>query len=261
MTCAGSVATNRTAAATSSGLRILARCSSAVTFSVSLLSSSGTAYTFSHIFSIPANQWTLCQLSSIPIWPAAATWPTTPGSQGYALFIGLAAGSTYTSPSNDSWITGGYTAGLGTSNFLNLPVNTVFSVAYISHVPGPDALILDKPFTQNLDECERYYCKSYNYGDKGGTPAGNVCAMTSQGNTDVGGWIPWAKRMAKTPTQIIIWNHATGSANSIQTRGGTNIAVTGINNIGETGFAAMILASAPGVNIPCYFHYTADTGW
>jgi microcystin-dependent protein len=247
-------------------LQVLVRSSVAgLKFSVCLNSNGGSPnYFLSNLATIPsANTWTLLQFPNIPVWTPSFSWSTAPGVAPYTIQIVLAAGSSLIPSSNGVWVASAGIGAVGMSNFAASPVNSTFDIAFVQHEPGPVcSTLIDKPFTQNLDECLRYYCKSYAYGTKPGTVDGtSVMAIISQGNLDIGGWMSFPKRMAKTPTQVIIWNHATGTANSVQTRAGANITMTGLNNLGETGCSGFNLASAPAANTPCYFHYTADSGW
>jgi hypothetical protein len=210
-----------------------------------------------------ANTWTLIPLPNLSVFPAG-NFSVTPGQLGYMLSITLACGSTFTAPAADSWQNGNFVAAPGMSNFAASPVNATFQIAFVQHEPGPlCTTLIDKPFSQNHDECLRYFSKTYDYGVKPGTVTGApVCSIASQGNADIAGWIPFVKRIAKSPAGGIgIYNHSTGAIQSIQTRAATNIAVNSINNLGESGFGGLTLASAPAANMPCYFHYVADTGW
>ena len=45
-----------------------------------------------------------------------------------------------------------------------MPVNSAFDIAFVQHEPGSVcSTFMDKPFTQNQDECLRYYHKTYDY--------------------------------------------------------------------------------------------------
>jgi len=126
------------------------------------------------MYNSTANVWTLIQLPNLPVWTPAGPWPLTPGSAGYHLTFGLAGGATWTSPANDTWQSGNFPCAVGQSNFAASPVNSYIDFAFVQHEPGPVcSTLMDKPFTQNYDECLRYYAKSYPYTTIAGTASIN----------------------------------------------------------------------------------------
>jgi hypothetical protein len=111
-----------------------------------------------------AGAWTLITLPNLPTVAAGGNWNFSTGAIGYELDITLAAGSTLTSPANDVWQNGNFIGALGQDNFCAKAVNSVFYVAFIQHEPGLlCTTLIDKPFSQNYEECLRYYAKSYDY--------------------------------------------------------------------------------------------------
>jgi hypothetical protein len=110
-----------------------------------------------------ANTWTLITLPNLPTWTGSATFPTTPGSNGYLLYITLAAGATLTA-APDTWVAGNKTGATGMDNFASKATSSTFDVAFVQHEPGSTcSSLIDKPFTVNYDECLRFYCKSFPY--------------------------------------------------------------------------------------------------
>jgi hypothetical protein len=210
-----------------------------------------------------SNVWTLIPLSNLPLWDAGATWNVQPGNQGYILSIALAAGTTFTAPAADTWQAGNFVAPPGMSNFAASAVNSTFDIAFCQHEPGAQATtLIDKPFSQNYDECLRYYAKSYDYGVKGptNTAVGVVSAMTGSNGLYALGTIPFPKTMAKTPTLTVY--AVDGTANAVlQLGAGGNASVSTILGEGAKGFYGVGFPSAVTVNTPCQMHYTADTGW
>jgi hypothetical protein len=207
------------------------------------------------------NTWTLIQLPNIPVWPSG-NFSLTPGIAGYELGIVLAAGANQTAPAADTWQTGSYLGAPGMSNWAASPVNSSFSIGMVQDEPGPVcSTLMDKPFTQNLDECLRYYQKSYDYGIVAGTVSSNGAKQyVSPTGAFAFGTTSFSKLMAKTPT-VILYNPTTGAANSVRDGAGTDHASATVNNLGQTGFNQVNFTTATTSLVGVQFHYTADTGW
>jgi hypothetical protein len=210
-----------------------------------------------------ANTWTLIQLANLPLWPSAGSFNSLSSVLGYVLSIVLASGSTYTSPANDAWQNANFYGALGQSNFANNPVNSTFDLAFVQHEPGPVcSTLMDKPFTQNYDECLRYFQKSYAYATAlGAVTTSNspqiVCLPSGHPYT----WLPFNKPMAKTPT-ISGWSPATGTFNNVRNLSGSvDLAIGGAMNVGDSGFGGFTVTGMPASNWICGLHYQADTGW
>jgi hypothetical protein len=208
---------------------------------------------------LTANQWTLVQFPNLPTFPSG--WPYTPGNAAYYLAVTLACGSTWTSPANDTWQSAQYFAPNGQSNFAASAVNSTFDLAFIQHQPGPYCeTLIDKPFTQNLDECLRYYFKTWAYGTAVGTAtqAGANATFRAYGAGGANGYGAFAKRMAKVPTVNIYGTNGTLNNVADNITGGA-VAVTGSAVIGDQSFL-QITASALTQGNTYVAHYTADTG-
>ena len=210
-----------------------------------------------------ANTWTLIQLPNLPLWSSAAYWPIGNGAVGYELSITLASGPTFMSPANDTWQTGNLLGAVGQSNFAANPVNSTFELAFVQHEPGSVCTtLMDKPFSQNLDECLRYYQKTYSYGDApGAIITSGIRGFIAPGiQNQAYGTASFHKTMAKVPT-INFWNHSTGVINTVMDQGGTNHTGAGVLGAGDAGFYGLVF-SGPVANAQAVFaHYTADTGW
>ena len=247
-------------------ISLLVRSSVAnLTFGLSLRDSNST-HSLTKICTLgAANTTTLITLPNLPVWTPSGSFSVTSGAIGYILSIILAAGSTYMSPANDTWQNGNFMGATGQSNFLANPVNSTVDIFFVQHEPGPVcSTLMDKPFSQNLDECLRYYCKSYNYGIKQGTASnapGAVQGMTVPSQHPYF-YAPFPKRMAKLPT-VNGWSPLTGTVNAVTNwTASVDWGVSGPSSVGESGFSGFTLAStppAPSSNMQ--YHYTADTGW
>jgi len=210
-----------------------------------------------------ANTWTLITLPNLPIFPSAGNFSTAPGQLGYYLTIALAVGSTNTSPANNTWQNGNFIGAVGQSNFAASPVNSTFDIVFVQHEPSAQCSTpIDCPFTQNYDQCLRYFYKTFDYDVAIGTASANSPLSLSQiSTTEVSGPVRFPKAMAKIPT-CTAYNGSTGAANSIRL-GGANYAVSSFDNVGKGGFFGIITAAMPAVALGAFgwCHYTADTGW
>lgn len=232
-------------------------------FSCGLRSNDATA-SLVKLCTIPsASTWTLIQLPNIPK-PSSGSFPITPGNRAYTLTITLAGGSSSIAPAADTWQTGNFTAASGMSNLFATSGATFF-IAFVQHEPGAQCTtLMDKPFTQNYDECLRYYCKSYDYDIKPGTAsnsAGMIGLSVSQQNAALMLGSPsFPKPMAKLPTM----NYAAfdGTPNALNLVGtGTNIGISNTQGAGKRGFLGVQATAAQTVGQVWSTHYTADTGW
>ena len=231
------------------------------------LRDAGTAYSLPNLCTIPsANTWTLISLPNLPIWSPSGTFNIVPVQVGYYIDICLASGSTNTAPSNGAWIAGNYVAANGQSNFCASPVNSLFMIGFIQHEPGPVCTqLMDLPFSGsngNLESCQRYFQKSYDYGTKPGTVTSNgvMAPVVLSAATTGFGPISYKRTMAKDPT-ITIYSWSTGAAGSLTDSNGTVHASAVASNIGDAGFSGVTFATATSGACAAYIHYTADTGW
>jgi hypothetical protein len=236
-----------------------------LSFSLALYAPTITTASLVKLCTIPtASTWTLIQLPNIPVWSAAGNWSILPTVQGYNLEICLAAGATMIAPAADVWQNAFYTGAPGMSNFCGQAVNSTFWAAFIQHEPGPCTTLQDLPFQQNLDDCLRYYTKSYHYNTIAGTAssgAGSAIFPAFAGNQPYC-WQPFKKVMAKIPT-VTSYSPTTGAINTMRdvTPGNVDRAVTAAVNVGDTGFSGFNITGANAANWIAQFNWTADTGW
>ena len=206
--------------------------------------------------------WQLIQLPNLPLWPAG-NFVNTPGVGGYQICVTLAAGSSNMAAANDIWQSGNFIGALGQSNYAASPVNSTFDIAFVQHEPGPlCTTLIDKPFSQNLDECLRYYTKSYDLSTLPGTVTNNGMLSFMSLTTQASGLGPvgFKKPMANVPT-VTIYNHATGAAASVQDGAGVNHTGAAGSFPGNMGWGRLTFTTAVTANTVVYAHYTADTGW
>jgi hypothetical protein len=245
-------------------ISVLVRSSVAnLNFGIALRDAATTTKSLLKLATIPvANTWTLLTFPNLPVFPAG-NFVTTPGSMSYYFGICLAAGVTFTAPANDTWQNGNFIAAAGQSNFAASPVNSTFDIAFVQHEPGSVcSTLMDKPFVQNLDECLRYYQKSYDYPTAVGalTQAGARAMLSVAASSSMAsGPLSFHKPMAKLPT-VTCYNHATGAVNSVRDGTGADHTPTP-NSVGLSGFPTMTLSPVVSAATMVYVQYTADTGW
>src|SRR5215469_1636975 len=250
-------------------LSLLVKCTSTpLKFGVTLVNGTNT-YSLSKLCTLSAavNTWQLISLPNLPIWTSSAAWNITPGNVGYLLRISLACGSTYMTSANDTWVAGNLIGAIGQDNFAALPVNTVFSVAFCQHEPGPVcSTLIDCPFGTNLDGpmgCQRYFQTTYPYGTKPGTVTNNGClGLNATASAGIAGPISFRRTMAKVPT-ITGYSPATGAANNVRdVNSAVDRAISGLFTApGDSGFAGWSLSTQNASATNYIYHYVLDTGW
>lgn len=248
---------------------ILVRSSVAgLQFGWALLDGAATpTQTLTNLCTIPsASTWTLIQLPNLPVWPAGGTFPITPGVAGYLSRIVLAAGSNWTNAANATWQSAYKMGAVGQGNFLNGPINSTLDIAYIGHEPGNICTnpVLDVPFQKSLDECQRYFTKSYPYATKPGTAsisAGSVRFQAFAGMFPNNLYAPFKKTMAKAPT-VTGYSTTSGASNTVRDeQAAADKTISGTQGAEDSGFGGFSISSANAANWYGSFHYIADTGW
>jgi hypothetical protein len=236
---------------------------SGLNFGLSLRDNGGIR-SLAKLCTIPsANVWTLIPLPNLPIWSSGATWGLNPGQLGYYLTICLSAGSSYIAPANDTWQNGVYIGAAGQDSFTAKAVNSTFDLAFVQHEPGAQCTTpMDCPFTQNLDDCLRYYQKSCLYSLSGQTTntSGMVnCTVPASQNPLT--YVPFKKTMAKTPT-IAAWSPTTGTANAVRDNSaGVDRVISGTLAPGDNGYGGHSLSTTNAASTVYQWHFIADTGW
>jgi len=245
-------------------LQLLAFCTNAISFAISLIPS-GAAYSYvSPLLNLPANTWTLFTIPNIPIWTSNATWSTDPGTLGYSLRICLGAGSTYQTSNTGSWISGNYLAPAGVTNLLSLS-GAIFRLGFVQHEPGSVCTtLIDKPFDDNLRQCKRYYGKSNPYASIFPTNAQYQqigCFATS---TTVRAFISYEVEVAKQPTVTLASN--TGVLGQVfvdaaaPTNPGASAGLITTRVAGQISLTAA-LTTPPNSGAAVLGQWQADTGW
>ena len=232
-------------------------------FALSLRDAAATpAYSLCKLCTLAPNVWQLITLPNLPVFPSAGTFNLVPGSLGYQLGICFASGSTYIPPANDTWQSGNFVGAAGMDNLGAKPTGSYLLIGFVQHEPGSLCTqFIDKPFTQNYDECLRYYSKSYPYANTAGTATFNgVSSFFAPAASVANGPAVFPKRMAKYPATVAIYNPQTGTQNACYNAStGAQIAVTNIAYPSEAGFLQLQGTFVTGTQYLA--QWTADTGW
>lgn len=245
-------------------LQVLVRSSVAnLKFAIALSDPSTTTKTLVKLATIPtANTWALLTFPNLPVW-ASGNFSASPGVLGYLLSITLAAGANLISPAADTWQNGSFVGVPGMSNFAASAINSTFDIAFVQHEPGAVcSTLMDKPFTQNYDECLRYYQKTYDYGTKPGTVTQNGArAIGISASSAPRMPISFSKPLANVPT-VLAFSTATGASSNLRDLSNAiDRAVNAYLNVGNSGFSGFGLSSTPSTGYTAEAHYTVDTGW
>ena len=211
-----------------------------------------------------SSAWNLIPLPNLPVWPSGVGgFSLAPGTVGYQLEICLACGSNNVSPANDIWQTGNFLGAVGQDNFAAQPTGKTFAVCLVKHEPGQATTLIDKPWTQNYQECLRYYAKSQAYTAK--FPDGSM--DENIGNLQGGSTIVLCSRafpvpMAKAPTMLFTNN--TTTTGLVYVNGFTASAGVSSSGATEKGLYNIALTAAQGAagQTPIVSAgWQADTGW
>jgi hypothetical protein len=148
-------------------------------------------------------------------------------------------------------------------NFLAKPVGTNLVLAFVQHESGPQCTsLIDKPFSANLNECLRYYCKSYNYSTLPGTASApgwvDFSIFTGLG-TSPGGLCPFPVPLAKSPS-VVAYNFAGAINSCTNVSTSTVVAVSSVSS-NERSINELTIGTAQTVGNMIRFQFTADTGW
>jgi hypothetical protein len=240
-----------TANAATVTLSFWCRSSQTGTFGGSLRNSAGNrSYPFSYTVS-SANTW---EQKSITIaGDTSGTWLTTNGVGMYVHF-GMGVGSTYSGTAG-TWAAGTY---LGVTGGVNLiaTLNADFYITGVQLEKGSTATSFDyRPYTTELQLCQRYYEKSYNIDVVPATVTNTGAISTFPAAYAVYFPIQYKVQKRTSPT-VTGYNPRTGATGSYQYNGTTDVALSGILSSGQFG-ACPYTGATPG-NVSAYLHFTAD---
>ena len=197
------------------------------------------------------------------------------GGLSFAISIVFACGTGIQTSSINTWLAGAFMGVTGMTNGVEATTDT-FRITGVIVVPGtelPPASripLIMRPFDQELEACQRFFQKSYNYDV---LPA----AVTQQGAVQIAATVFGAaqvgavgtsfafRRRMRASATITSYSHMTGAAGScdIGSIAGTFTAPLTIGLGSETGGHALTCNIGSGVLTPgnsceMRFHYKAD---
>ena len=175
-------------------------------------SASNRSYVFSYTI-LAANTW---EQKTITIaGDTTGTWLTTNG-RGIGVLFGLGQGSSMSTTAG-SWVSGNYNNVTGGTSVVGTNGAT-YQITGVQLEAGFTASSFEyRPFGTELNLCQRYFCKTYNYGTVPGTvtSVGNLFnsmdATQSYGYT---GQFNYPVTMRVTPT-VVSYSPNTGTAGQI----------------------------------------------
>jgi hypothetical protein len=245
---------------TVTSLSIWLKASVAGTYSIVIQDSvQGQSYKQDFNIGTP-NVWTECQIQNIPIFNlATGNFGTAETDLSYIISVVIAAGSTFQSATQDSWLTGNFLNTSASANPLLSTNGATLDITLWQHESGAVCTPFepDPDYASTLEKCQRYYAQSYD--DIAGNFAGNTgdnnyITVASPSTALIPGTVlPTSMRVAPTVT---IYNPVSGAANSVRINGGSNIAVNSLV-VGRKAIANITLNSALGTGWAEY-HYTAS---
>lgn len=207
------------------------------------------------------SEYTISQANTWEKKTISLTFNQTGGTENYANGFGinisftLAGGTTYQSTPN-TWLTGNYYSTSNQVNFMD-SVSNQFYLALVQLEIGNMATSFEyKSIASELEECERFFEKSYNMDIAPGTvtAAGSVIegATRNSGAITFGASFKTTKRMNPTVT---IYSDNSGASGVAYCGSSGDISATAAR-IGSRGFGQVTVTAPTNVNVS--YHWTAD---
>jgi len=171
------------------------------------------------------------------------------------------AGSTQTAPSANTWIAGSYLAAPGQVNGV-AATSDAFRITGVTVLPGSEAPsaarspFVMRPFTDELERCQRYYWKTFPYTQP---PVQNVGSFSQNIFSDyayavaagVVGNVVFPRRMRAVPTIV---TYAPDALNSNWSAG----VAASLRTASEWGFSLLGAGGAVAAGTAYSIHATAD---
>jgi len=231
------------------------------TFGGSLSSYASTrSYPFTYSIS-SANTWTTISITVPGDTTVSATNWKIDNNAGMNVWFGLGVGTTYSGAAG-SWSGSAYYSATGATSVVGTSSAT-FYITSVQLEQGSVATPFERPlYSKQLDDCQRYYQMSYDYGTAPGTATNTgiiAFGVAINGATTGSGFIPFRVSMRATPS-ISYWDGA-GNASKI-TIGGTSGQGNNYTPSGAPALIGLNGFSHPGQgvsgNITNWLHYAAS---
>jgi hypothetical protein len=235
-------------------------CSIAGTYSVTIINYAGNrSFVAPYTISV-ANTWQLVTIT-VP-GDTVGTWVTS--GNALALYLGFwqAVGTTYQTPTGNTWLAGQFFATTGITNTWATTAGAVFRLGPCKLEVGPIATpMLRNSIAQELIRCQRHYEKSYDIGTAVGTVVNNgmiYLTVNAAGlAAQVAGRASFAVIKRAVPT-ITGYSPSTGAAG--KARDYTNVVDLTVNpfGVGLGGLNLYVAIGAAGGTPNVSYHWVAD---
>lgn len=170
---------------------------------------------------------------------STGTWAYD-NSIGTIIGWGLASGTTFRSPSNDSWLSGNYIAGPNQTNWSDT-VGATFALADVCLVEDnegqtrdPDFMYAGRDYFEELQLCQRYFEKSWAVNTPVGTANGGVLTFVLARPIGAGGFIDDTHVFFKVPKRAnptATLYHPNGTAGQMDVVGTARTATIGADTL------------------------------
>lgn len=235
-------------------------------------SGSASASSGSCVFSYTINAVATWEYKIITIpGPTTGTWPKD-SSWAFSIYFSIMTGSTFMTATTGSWLAGTF---LGATGSVNCCATTSDFFAFTGFIvlpgleapPAARAPFITRPFPQELAVCQRYFEKSYPYGDQPGKAYGNYYSggplagmIEATGNGyPLLGYTPF-KVTKRVQTTVYLWSQWTGAVNKAWCNYGSGAVDVPVYTLttGDSGFAAAVNNTAITPVTSLFYHFSAD---
>jgi hypothetical protein len=233
-------------------LEIWLRTSVAGTYSVCIRNADSSQFYKQDVSIGTPNAWQRVTIQNIPAMPTASgSWGTNETDFSYQVSVCIAAGSNFQATQQNVWTAGNMLATASQTNLLATGAAT-FDICLCQHEPGPVSTgFLPAAFDENLWQCGRYRCQSYQYGTAPGTATSvGQCAGVATSATGAIANIAFPNRMRAIPTVAFFKPSTDGS-------GADGATTASAANVGDNGFASLTGTGMTGGS-SVGFQFTAD---
>jgi hypothetical protein len=234
---------------TSIGIKVKSSISGTFCVAVSSQDSANTFVRECVIAPGEINNWKYFALENIPTMPTGSGNWGTDTTKSYTVIITLAAGTNVHGSAGTWQLSGAY----ATSNQTNWmgAVNNTFKVAFVQHESGQICTPLDYvDFADELEQCKRYYQKSYPYGISPGTATtpGRLF-LTGTGSANPGfGKIVFSPSLRATPalgSSFRLYSTVTGTIDRCYNHNSAaDITIASMSSLADSGFSDINFSAA-----------------
>lgn len=196
---------------------------------------------------------------TIPMNFTGGTWDYTNGA-GIRISFALAAGTTYQTTA-DAWQTGNFFATSNQQNLVDALPNNFYIGLVTCNTGKLPVLNSDYDIIKTIEECQRFYEKSYGINVNPGTVTSNGAVVSRQADTSIFVMMQkmFVTRKRANPTMVWYSNNS-GSINNIYSNSAPtgDYSVTGTQFSGETSFGVPTTSPASPDMAIMSGHFTAD---